>query len=564
MIGKQKVRKFILTLATALILVYLCAPLYSNYRLDIENQSPVLAEIEVRSQDGKNKIINKTKKGRLNIQQCPVQTESCLRYSKQLISKSSSMEIKLQPEQSGDLILAFKLSEPSGQSSIKLVYKNLSIDKQPFFSKIKIGHSGAHYEKIRFEKGRITTIRVKVEKNYKIKVNMLISIMILAYLVSYKALQYMSKFKISEKNSRIDIVFVIIFCGLLFLPMSNISTAQKSAEENRMLAASPSLFNENMLNNKYGNQFESWFNDHFFGRKFLLKIYKNKPASRENDKVFEGLDNWIFLKEDNSIRNFQNLDLFSEGELKSIGTYLSDIHHWAEQNGKNFYMVIPADKNKIYGEFYPVRIKKINPDNQSRANQLVSYMNKNYPEVRIIYLQETMLKNKDKGLLYWKNDTHWNDLGAYYGYQALMEIITKDYPNQPISYEQFESEEAFPGMMMGLGNEKIYNELKYKATQKKYNCYEVKNSYTYKTHECKNPSNTIHAFLFRDSFSGEPQTQVKGWLPYLYESFGTINIKWQYGADYNDMQKLQISDIVVLEILERNLPHLINLNFPKE
>ena len=143
-------------------------------------------------------------------------------------------------------------------------------------------------------------------------------------------------------------------------------------------------------------------------------------------------------------------------------------------------------------------------------------------------------------------------------------MAKKDYPHLKISQETFLREEPFLGMMMGLGDEKVYEKIMYKSTNKPYNCYEIKNSDVYKAHECYNPSNKINLFLLRDSFSGEVQGQGKGYLPYLYDSFGKIYVKWRYAINYNDINELKESDIIVLEVIERHLPDLKNLIFPKD
>ena len=52
------------------------------------------------------------------------------------------------------------------------------------------------------------------------------SVLILVFLLTYKLVQYVAKFKLLEHNSRIDIVFVVAFAMLLFVPMSHISTGR--------------------------------------------------------------------------------------------------------------------------------------------------------------------------------------------------------------------------------------------------------------------------------------------------------------------------------------------------
>ena len=61
------------------------------------------------------------------------------------------------------------------------------------------------------------------------------------FFVTYKVVKYLAKFKIEKNYSRIDIVMLGVFFALLFVPMSRISDAEKSVQENRMLAKKPQL-----------------------------------------------------------------------------------------------------------------------------------------------------------------------------------------------------------------------------------------------------------------------------------------------------------------------------------
>ena len=74
---------------------------------------------------------------------------------------------------------------------------------------------------------------------------------------------------------KLDIVFVVLFIILLFIPMMKISDAEKSKQENRVLAKYEPLFNNGKLNKKFGPQFDNWFNDRFNGRNFLISIFSN-------------------------------------------------------------------------------------------------------------------------------------------------------------------------------------------------------------------------------------------------------------------------------------------------
>jgi hypothetical protein len=89
-----------------------------------------------------------------------------------------------------------------------------------------------------------------------------------------KTVGYLAKFKIFENHSRIDIIFLALFFGLLFIPMMHISNAQKSDQENRMLAIKPNLIQSGgIIDNNFGSKFNDWFNDRFWGRDMAVYLF---------------------------------------------------------------------------------------------------------------------------------------------------------------------------------------------------------------------------------------------------------------------------------------------------
>lgn len=227
-----------------------------------------------------------------------------------------------------------------------------------------------------------------------------------------------------------DVCLLVIFCVLVILPMTKLSKAEKSEKENRMLAKYEPMFIDGKFNPYYFHKFSSYFNDRFYMRNELIRFYSSivdQYSMYGNDRVLKGEDGWLFYKGDNSLDNFQNKSLFNENDLKHIAKYLADIDNWAKKNGKSFYVVIVPDKNKIYGEYISI-LTKIRDDNESRANQLIRYL-KNNTDVDVLYLYDVLKANKYKGLLYYKQGTHWNDYGAYIGYQEIIRNISNAYQN---------------------------------------------------------------------------------------------------------------------------------------
>ena len=355
----------------------------------------------------------------------------------------------------------------------------------------------------------------------------------------------------------------------MFVPGVKINDAKESADENRVLAKYIPLMKEHKINLEFGRNFDSWFNDRFFGRYDIISFYEKLICDinfkQENDRAMKGSDGWFFYKSNGSVLNYANLKLFSEPELKLIAEYLSGINDWCEKRNKKFYFLICPDKNKIYGEYYPGYIIKVNSDQKSRSKQLKKYLEAN-TAVKTVYPYETLIKNKSKGLLYFKGDTHWNSLGAYYAYMDLMDMICVDYEVERFSTGEFElrNSESFDLINMFARSSEEDNMLyKTPILKKNYTLKFVNEKHrgdesSRKEFVLDNNAGSFSVVLFRDSFS----TVL---LPYLGNTFGKV-----YSFRGNSIDETVLAgidnraDIVILEIVERDLVELKNNRFIKK
>lgn len=363
-----------------------------------------------------------------------------------------------------------------------------------------------------------------------------------------------------NKKHLVDSVFVLIFAIILIIPMLRISDAKKSTRENRMLATFPQLIIDGEINQKYGTQFDAWFNDRFNCRKQMIRFYTHvkKFLSYQDDKVLRGKDGWLFYKGDKSLDNFQNKNLFLDDDLQRVAKYLADIDQWANKNGKNFYYVIAPDKNKIYGE-YITTLKKVNPDTASRANQLISYLNEN-TNVKSIYLYDVLTENKDRDLLYYKHDTHWNHFGAYIGYREIVNHIAKQYPSiKPLTCSdgiKVSGANDLVKMMDGSVAPDTTTYFSPKVSDNSVCEYNSPDKNDMKGFTCTNKTKKLKAMVLRDSFTSNL-------VRYFNNTFNTVKYKWSYDLTEQDLQNIKENyDIIILEQVERFVPNLLHMNFP--
>jgi alginate O-acetyltransferase complex protein AlgJ len=156
--------------------------------------------------------------------------------------------------------------------------------------------------------------------------------------------------------------------------------------------------------------------------------------SSSNPRVLIGKDDWLFFvdpADGNSFEDYRRNDPLSPGELRDWKIALQAKYRWLKQRGIQYLFVIAPDKHSIYGEYIPSRVRQVGK--QSRFDQLLEYMHGS--KVPILDLRPALLQAKTKGLLYYKTDTHWNDLGAAVAQYEIMRHLAKYDPNlHPTDY----------------------------------------------------------------------------------------------------------------------------------
>jgi alginate O-acetyltransferase complex protein AlgJ len=163
-----------------------------------------------------------------------------------------------------------------------------------------------------------------------------------------------------------------------------------------------------------------------------------------------------------------------------------------------------------------------------------------------IKYQMLLAKKENKDLLYWKADTHWNQYGAYLGYQSLMAEIKKDYPQVSILKEndfEISYQERSEGDLSG----------KMAALNERYREYKLKDDLSFEYVKdngtegiiTKNDKKELNMVMFRDSFT-------ISLLPFLSSSFNNCEYIWSSDIKSNlSIVEANKPNIVIIEIVER-------------
>lgn len=575
---KKPVKRIILSVLLTIVLAFAAFPLYMN-ALSLKNihktgkNKTAIVNICGQENDFKFKSQNKE----IKVFHKQAESQSCVALELPIKSKFINYQFEISSLKDDKVTIQLSSPEKQGQSQYQILvdFTRLTVNDKPILKDVR---QVSHHEPYIYKKviNKTEPLRISLEarrhkltlsdlsQRYSISYLILFTVIVLAFLLAYKIVNYLANFKLLQNNSRIDIVFLSIFFIFLYIPMGHISKEEISPNENRVLAKYPSLLGNEGINTRFGKKFESWFNDRFFGRRFMLsaedKIKGLIEPHRGNKKVMVGKEGWLFYKGGNSVNNFINKSELSSHQMEKGTEYLIAINNWCKTHNKKFYYVLIPDKHRIYGE-YVQYIQKIRPDSESIDNQWVNYL-RQHSDVKVIYLYDVLMQHKDKDLLYWKEDTHWNYYGGYIGYQKIMKVIAKDNNIEPYKVIKWQ-DEANPPIDLSQMYTYGYRDrnVKYKEpvmTDKTSICESIKEENVQDTILCHNPHKKLKAFILRDSFSGSL-------IPYYAETFGKVKLVWRYDITSENLQEIAAEyDIVILENVARFIPKILNKTFPEE
>lgn len=362
---------------------------------------------------------------------------------------------------------------------------------------------------------------------------------------------------INNKIKILSIISIITFMIVLLFPSFQIFLNFEKNDinlEKRQLAPKPKLAIHGAINKNFITEFQKYYTDNFGFRTQLIKIsstikYKLLKTSSVEDVII-GKQNWLFYSQE--IPDFKGNNLFSTDELIIIKDHLEEQKKWLEARGIEYIFMVAPNKSSIYGDYLPTYIKE--KQQYKRIDQVVDFLKKQ-TDIKVIDPRKELLSNKYRGNLYYKTDTHWNDLGAFVAYQELMQEIRKSFPNIHVSKlgDYSIEKNIYRGkdlaVMMYLP-ELQENGVKLVRPNISYDLLksDKKNVSLYINKDTTLPS----AVFLRDSFTFAME-------PYLGNSFSKVVYDDYLDFDFNtELIINEKPDIVVFEIVERYLDKILD------
>ena len=221
------------------------------------------------------------------------------------------------------------------------------------------------------------------------------------------------------------VIFLICFVLLTFAPVPVFYAfrpmiAQKNTE-NKAESAFPELSLSNYTT--WPKRFESWLSDTLPFKTQLIELFRGTQYRlgleyRQSD-VIRGEDDTLFYRA--TVENYKGMERFTDDELRVIRDNLTNFFARMEGMGTKSLLYIAPDKEQVYGELMPSDIRVVSEE--SRADQTAAYLREEI-EYPVLYEKDALKALSERFPVYFKTDTHWNELGGYFAARAIREAFT--------------------------------------------------------------------------------------------------------------------------------------------
>lgn len=224
----------------------------------------------------------------------------------------------------------------------------------------------------------------------------------------------------TKLDSAMKYLFVVFVLGIVILPLLAMPWAfTASTSENRTLAEKPQLITDNgSFNIEILKDTGAFFEDHFAFRNSLVSAnasIRSMLGVSATDQVIVGKEDWLFYS--GTLADYTGESALSERALYNIAHNMALMQGFAHAYDAQFVFAVAPNKNSLYPDYMPYYMLPATvPSNWVRLIPYLQEQNVNYVDLFKVFKEEEQS-------LYYAGDTHWNNVGALQGGNAILESL---------------------------------------------------------------------------------------------------------------------------------------------
>jgi hypothetical protein len=357
---------------------------------------------------------------------------------------------------------------------------------------------------------------------------------------------------------------VAAFMVLISLPFLGLvlGLGHRGLDEKRVLAPPPSFSPAHFSATRFTDQMRAYLTDQFGFRSTLVRwnarVNAQTLAVPLSPRVRFGKGGWLFLADEDIIRDYRCLQPFTETELQGWTRLLEGRAQWLERHGSHYLFVVTPNPHTIYPENLPAYLTRVR--DRSRLDQLLAYLG-THSKLAVVDLRPPLLAAKARERVYQKTDTHWNERGAFAAYREMFKPIGGWFPGLRASPRERFADTATMGpggdlaTMMGLSDlypEEVLGLRPLTPRRARMANWPLDRLKTLPDHPSMVEESTVadaalpRLVMFHDSFG----TALK---PFLAEHFSRALFEFAPMAFDQALLEREKPDLVIQEITERYL-----------
>ena len=342
----------------------------------------------------------------------------------------------------------------------------------------------------------------------------------------------------------IAVALLLCASGALLMPFDRL---QDGASEKRILAQFPALTSDGALNLNFPAEFEAWLSDHSGGRRQLTSMYGRLLAAigtSSSGQVIVGREGWLYFRE--TVPDYAGESALSEDELTRLDCVMRQINDALAECGTELIVAIAPNKSTVYPGYMPAAYP--HADAPSNATRLMALGGMRYVDWVAL-----LIGHAGEGL-YYKGDTHWNELGARYAAAALIRemaggaelarVPDPDAPRHTLRDYVGDLTQMIYPINAPLEDRLVFEDdvlARYRFVGRMRTLEDINIS----TEGGEYP---LRALVLRDSFAN-------ALIPWLSGAFTSVDYSRRMPLP---LQNAEEYDVVVLEIVERRLRELLD------
>ncbi|MCD7946895.1 MAG: hypothetical protein LUG13_01165 [Oscillospiraceae bacterium] len=328
---------------------------------------------------------------------------------------------------------------------------------------------------------------------------------------------------------------LIPLVGMFFLPGTDTLANEKLAAKPEFITASGTVDTAAL------DETTDYIADHFGFRPQLItvnaalqtKLLHTAPA----EDVIYGADGWLYYEE--TLHDYQNIATITDAEAEQIAQRVLELQEYCTARGADFLFTIAPNKNSLYPQYMPTRY--LQAESAGNYEMILPYLT----EKQVQYVDLFAFFGEQDDIYYYQTDSHWTSEGAALVHQELMETLGIPYTG----FTAVTTQTQLPHR--GDLYQMLYPTGTMTEPQSAYDF-----SFTYVSTprteediiiETRSETGGGRLIFCRDSFGN-------ALYPFLAEDFSEAVITRQ--TPY-PLEAVQAGDTVIIEIVERNLPSLL-------